>query len=164
MVEFLFDHGFLIGAGQKFRAVCGEAGVTGHKREGDMATPAGRLPLLRVLYRADRIQARPRCAVPAEPISPADGLCDDAADPRYNRMVRLPYPGRHEALWRDDGIYDIAGILGWNMAPVVPGAGSAIFLHVARPDFAPTAGCIALALPDLITCLADGLSGIFVNP
>lgn len=127
-----------------------------------MATPAGRLALLRVLYRADRVKA-PRCAVPIEPIGPHDGWCDDPADPAYNQPVALPYPGRNEALWRTESVYDITGILGWNFAPIIPGSGSAIFLHLATPDFSPTAGCIALTKPDLLACLESGLTAILVR-
>ncbi len=145
----------------RLRAVCGRAGVSEHKEEGDGATPAGRLALLRVLYRADRLRA-PHCAVPVEPIAPADAWCDDPADPAYNKQIRLPYAGRNEALWRTDGIYDVIGVLDWNLAPIIPGRGSAIFLHVATPDFSPTAGCIALALPDVLKCLAAGLTRIEV--
>jgi len=161
LVEFRFRDGLLAGNGLRLRAVCGQSGVSARKMEGDGATPAGVLPLLRVLYRADRVKA-PRCAVPVEPISPADAWCDDPADPAYNRPVRLPFAGRNEALWRGDGIYDVCGVLGWNSAPIVPHRGSAIFLHVARPDFSPTEGCIALALPDLLTVLATGLTRIEV--
>jgi L,D-peptidoglycan transpeptidase YkuD (ErfK/YbiS/YcfS/YnhG family) len=161
LVEFLFRDGFLSGAGLRFRAVCGAAGVSAHKQEGDEATPAGVLPLLRVLYRADRVKP-PRCAVPVEPIGPDDGWCDDVGDAAYNKPVRLPYPGRHEALWRGDGIYDIAGVLGWNFSPIRPGHGSAIFLHVAAADYGPTAGCIALSLPDLRQSLEAGLTAIRV--
>ncbi len=126
-----------------------------------MATPTGLLPLLRVLYRADRVKP-PRCAVPLEPIAPDDGWCDDSAHAAYNQQVSLPHPARHESLWRADAIYDIAGILGWNVSPIIPGAGSAIFLHVATPDLSPTAGCIALALPDLRAALETGLTTIRV--
>ena len=162
LVEFHYRDGFLSGAGLRLRAICGAAGVTAHKQEGDSATPAGLLPLRRVLYRADRL-APPLCAVAIEPIGADDGWCDDAQDPRYNRMVRLPYAGRHEELWRRDALYDVIGVLGWNTGPVVPGRGSAIFLHVATPDYAPTAGCIALALPDVLACLAAGLTVIQAN-
>ncbi len=93
-------------------------------------------------------------------MGPNDGWCDDPGDRRYNTAVRLPCDARHEALWRDDGVYDVIGILGWNDTPVVRGRGSAIFLHVARPDFAPTEGCIALALPDLRAALAAGLTAV----
>jgi L,D-peptidoglycan transpeptidase YkuD (ErfK/YbiS/YcfS/YnhG family) len=116
-----------------------------------------------VLYRADRGRA-PSCAVPVEPLAPDDGWCDDPTHADYNRMVRLPHPGRHERLWRDDALYDVIGVLGWNDSPVVRGRGSAIFLHVARPDFAPTDGCIALPADVLRTVLAAGLTGIAVQP
>ena len=147
--------------GQVFRAALGRGGVRSDKREGDGATPLGVLPLRRVLYRADR-QAPLRAAVPVEPIAPADGWCDDSAHPDYNRMIRLPHPARHEALWREDGLYDLVGVLGWNDAPVEQGRGSAIFLHVARPDFAPTEGCIALSAPTLRAALEAGLREVRV--
>jgi L,D-peptidoglycan transpeptidase YkuD (ErfK/YbiS/YcfS/YnhG family) len=144
-----------------FRCALGRAGIRVHKEEGDSATPAGPLPLRRILYRADRLAA-PDCTVPVEPIGAQDGWCDDPTDKAYNRPVRLPYPGRHEELWRTDPLYDIVGVLGWNDQPVVRGRGSAIFLHLARPDYAPTEGCIALALPDLRALLAMGLTGFDV--
>ncbi len=156
------DGAFLL-AGERYRAALGRAGVRAEKSEGDGATPVGLLALRRVLYRADRV-AIPRVAVPREPIAPADGWCDDPADPAYNRMIRLPHPASHEELWRRDGLYDIIGVLGWNDDPPRPGRGSAIFLHVATVDFAPTAGCIALALPDLRAVLAAGLSFVEVLP
>lgn len=147
--------------GRVLRASLGRAGVRAGKREGDFATPAGLLSLRRLLYRADRGPV-PRAAVPREPIGPADGWCDDPADAAYNRPVRLPYPARCEALWRADALYDLLAVLGWNDAPVEPGRGSAIFLHVATPDFAPTAGCVALAEGDLRAVLAEGLSALRV--
>ncbi len=143
-------------------AAIGRGGIRTHKREGDGATPAGLLPLRRVLYRADRT-ARPRAAVPAAPLAPHDGWCDDPSHADYNRPVRLPHDGRHEALWRADSVYDIIGVLGWNDAPVQRGDGSAIFLHVARPDLAPTEGCVPLALPDLRAVLDAGLTAILVR-
>jgi L,D-peptidoglycan transpeptidase YkuD (ErfK/YbiS/YcfS/YnhG family) len=161
LTEFLLRDGFLAGAGLRFRAAVGKAGISERKVEGDGATPAGEMRLLRVLYRADRGQA-PDCKVPLEPIGPADGWCDDPERSSYNQMVRLPFEGRHEVLWRTDGLYDVIGVLDWNMAPVVKGRGSAIFLHVATADHAPTDGCVALAAADLRQCLAAGLSKILV--
>ena len=153
--------GMLAMAGFQARAVLGRSGVRAQKQEGDGATPAGLLPLRRVLYRADRV-ARPHAAVPVAPLAPQDGWCDDPWDAAYNRPVRLPHPARHEALWRADEVYDVVGVLGWNDAPPVRDAGSAIFLHLARPDRAPTEGCIALALADLLAVLAAGLTEIEV--
>lgn len=144
------------------RCAIGRGGVRADKSEGDGATPAGLLPLRRVLFRADRV-APPACAVPVEPIAPQDGWCDDPSHPDYNRPVGLPHPARHERLWREDTLYDIVGVLGWNDAPVLRGRGSAIFLHLARPDLAPTEGCIALAEQDLRAALASGLTEILVR-
>ena len=161
MTEFVLRDGALHGAGLAFRAAFGRGGITAQKHEGDGGTPMGLLKLVRVLYRADRL-APPRCTAPLEPLSPADGWCDDVADAAYNKKVRLPYPASHEELWRADGVYDVIGVLNWNLAPIVPGRGSAIFFHVATPDYAPTAGCVALALPDMLAALAAGLSAIRV--
>lgn len=154
------DGRLLLGA-QIYRAALGRGGVRVQKQEGDGATPAGLLPLRRVLYRADRA-AIPRAAVPREPIAETDGWCDDPGHPDYNRMVRLPHPARCEALWRDDDLYDIIGVLGWNDAPAERGRGSAIFLHVARPGYAPTEGCVALAEADLRAVLAAGVTALHV--
>jgi L,D-peptidoglycan transpeptidase YkuD (ErfK/YbiS/YcfS/YnhG family) len=147
---------------ETFRAALGRGGVRADKHEGDGATPPGLLPLRNLLYRPDR-GTTPICAVPVEPIAPQDGWCDDPTHPAYNQRVRLPIEATAETLWRDDDVYDIIGVLGWNDAPVRPGLGSAIFLHIARPDFAPTDGCIALAPDDLRRILANGLTEILVT-
>jgi L,D-peptidoglycan transpeptidase YkuD (ErfK/YbiS/YcfS/YnhG family) len=131
----------------------GAAGVTHLKREGDGATPAGRYRLVRLHVRRDRV-AGPRAAVPVRALRPEDGWCDDPADGRYNRPIRLPAAARHERMWRDDGLYDLVGVLDWNLSPRIRGRGSAIFVHLARDGFAPTAGCIALRREDLKRLLA----------
>jgi L,D-peptidoglycan transpeptidase YkuD (ErfK/YbiS/YcfS/YnhG family) len=161
VVEFSLEGDVLTGAGQRFRAAHGRSGISTQKHEGDGATPAGLLRLVRVLYRADRVKP-PACAVPVEPIGPQDGWCDDVGDAAYNKPVRLACSASHEALWREDHVYDVIGVLDWNLAPVVMGRGSAIFFHVATPDYAPTAGCIALSLPDVLAALKAGLSAIRV--
>lgn len=146
--------GRLEAAGRSWRCALGKGGLSANKREGDGATPLGSYPLRRVLYRSDRLSAPPATALPVVPLDPADGWCDDAAHPDYNRPVRLPHPARHEIMWRDDGVYDVVVVLGHNDDPPVPGKGSAIFLHVARPGYLPTEGCVALALSDLLEVLA----------
>ena len=145
--------GILRWGGRRFACAVGAGGVRSNKREGDGATPAGRFPLRRLLYRPDRL-GPPRTALPVAPLDPRDGWCDDPAHPLYNRPLRLPHRARHEELWRADRVYDLIVVLGHDDAPAVPGAGSAVFLHVARPDYAPTAGCVALAVGDLLTILA----------
>lgn len=131
----------------------GRSGVTHLKREGDGATPAGRHRLLFLYYRRDRLR-QPASALRSRPLRPDDGWCDDPANGRYNCAIRLPFPAGHETMWRDDRLYDVVGVLDWNMRPRVSRRGSAIFLHLCRPGHAPTAGCIALTLPGLRRLLA----------
>jgi len=143
----------LEGHGTTRRAAVGTGGIGTKRAEGDGITPVGLFPVRRVLYRADRmVLPATRLAIAA--VAPDDGWCDDPRDPAYNQPVKLPYRGTSEQLWREDHLYDLVVIVGFNDAPVVPGAGSAIFLHVARPDFGPTQGCIALALNDLLDVVA----------
>jgi L,D-peptidoglycan transpeptidase YkuD (ErfK/YbiS/YcfS/YnhG family) len=141
------------GAGPR-RCAVGRAGIGEKLREGDGVTPAGRWPLRRVLYRADRIAA-PRTQLPLAPIEPDQAWCDVPDDPNYNQLVRLPLGTTEEHLWRADSLYDVIVVVGFNDAPVVPGKGSAIFVHRARSDYDPTAGCVALARDDLLEALAQ---------
>jgi L,D-peptidoglycan transpeptidase YkuD (ErfK/YbiS/YcfS/YnhG family) len=135
-----------------FPCALGRSGCRVLKREGDGATPIGRWRLREVLYRPDRVR-RPRTALPVRPIGTRDGWCDAAADRNYNRPVRHPYPASAERLWRQDEIYDVVVVLGHNDRPRMRGRGSAIFMHVARPGYAPTQGCIALARAHLLRLL-----------
>ncbi len=153
------DGGFDLGA-RRVRCALGPGGVVAaeDKREGDGKSPIGVWPLRRVLYRPDR-GGRPVTRLPIQALAPDDGWCDDPADRNYNRPVDLPYPASAERLWRDDHVYDLIVVLGHNDAPVVPGAGSAIFLHLARDGYAPTQGCIALARDDLDALLAAAMPG-----
>lgn len=142
--------------GRSFACALGRSGVVGDKKEGDGGTPAGRFRLRRVFYRPDRALA-PFTDLPVAALTQADGWCDDPADPKYNQRVSLPYAASHEEMWRDDHLYDLLAVIGYNDDPIKPGAGSAIFLHVAGrgPDgLAATAGCVALALEDLRAILA----------
>jgi L,D-peptidoglycan transpeptidase YkuD (ErfK/YbiS/YcfS/YnhG family) len=146
-------------------AVCGRSGVRVDKHEGDGASPEGRFALLRGFYRADRL-ALPPTRLPMRALRPEDGWVDDPLDPNYNRLVALPYKAHVEEMWRADGLYDLVVLIGYNTDPAVPGRGSAIFLHVARPDFAPTVGCIAVPreiLAGLLGLLGPG-STITIRP
>jgi len=146
--------GWLQCGNRVFRCTLGRGGVTTDKREGDGATPAGNYPLRQLLYRSDRL-APPTNALPTSPLRPRDGWCDDPGHSAYNRPVTLPLDASSESMWRDDHLYDLVVVLGYNDDPVVSGLGSAIFLHVASPEYSPTEGCIALAKEDLLTVLAD---------
>jgi L,D-peptidoglycan transpeptidase YkuD (ErfK/YbiS/YcfS/YnhG family) len=146
--------------GREVRCALGRAGVTpaDDKIEGGGKSPAGVWPIRRVVWRPDR-GSQPQTALPCEPIHPADGWCDDAGDDAYNRPVALPYPASCETMWREDELYDIVVILAHNDDPPVPGRGSAIFVHCARPQYPPTEGCIALAREDLEALLAIARPG-----
>lgn len=137
------------------RCALGRSGVrpADQKREGDGATPAGAWTVRRVLYRPDRGPAPPT-RLPVRPIAKDDGWCDAPDDPAYNRPVRLPYPASCETMTRQDGLYDVVMVIGHNDDPPQPGLGSAIFVHCAAPDYAPTEGCVALARDDLRALLA----------
>jgi L,D-peptidoglycan transpeptidase YkuD (ErfK/YbiS/YcfS/YnhG family) len=135
------------------KCALGRSGVTYLKREGDGATPAGRLRLLCLILRPDR-GLRPRAILPCRVMRPNDGWCEDPRSGLYNRPVRLPNAAGHETMWRADHLYDIVGVLDWNISPRVHGRGSAIFLHLVRPGYRPTAGCIALERRDLRLLLA----------
>ena len=139
---------------RRFRFAIGAAGVSRSKREGDRATPLGCFALRRLLYRPDRV-ARPATELPTSPLEPDDGWRDDPSDPRYNQAVKTGAGARCEALWRADSIYDVIVVLGYNDDPVVPrGAAAPSSSTSAREGYAPTAGCIAMALDDLRTVLA----------
>ena len=148
-----FPDGRLVWPGGAVRCAFGRSGVRCDKREGDGATPAGTFALRELWYRPDRL-APPQTRLECRPLDPDRGWCDDPRDVGYNRLVWAPYPASHERLWRADGLYDLIVPLGYNDAPAIPGLGSAIFLHVAAPDFAPTEGCVAAARDDLLKLVA----------
>ncbi len=131
----------------------GRTGRRTLKREGDGATPIGSFRPLCVFYRADRV-ARPGTRLPVHRLRRDDGWCDAPADANYNRHVRHPYAASAEEMWRTDHLYDLVVVIDHNQRPRVRGGGSAVFLHLARPDFAPTAGCVALARADMLRLLA----------
>lgn len=137
----------LLRAGQ-FVFVCalGRSSITTCKREGDGASPRGVWAVRRAFYRADRV-ARPLTHLPIRALRADDGWCDAPFERNYNRYVRHPYPASAERMWRADSLYDMVIVVGHNDLPRVQGAGSAIFIHVAKEGprgFEPTEGCIAL--------------------
>jgi L,D-peptidoglycan transpeptidase YkuD (ErfK/YbiS/YcfS/YnhG family) len=151
----------LVAFDQAYRVALGKGGVVAEaaKREGDGATPIGRYSLDGLLLRPDRMPT-PVTKLPWRWLRPDDGWADDPADPAYNRPVVHPHPRSAERLWRADHAYDLILVLGHNQRPVVPGLGSAIFWHVAQPDWRPTEGCVAMdrdSLWSLLPRLSPGL-------
>ncbi|GAC1551638.1 MAG: L,D-transpeptidase family protein [Beijerinckiaceae bacterium] len=147
-----FQTGRLVAGGSHLPCAIGRSGIGRGKREGDGKTPAGRFAIALFLFRPGGI-FHPRRNFPARPIRRDDAWCDDPRDRNYNRPIRLPArPGRetnHEGLWRQDRLYDVVGILDYNIRPRICGRGSAIFFHLARESLSPTAGCVALRAADM---------------
>lgn len=130
-------------------AAIGRSGTTSRKREGDGATPIATMRALSGFVRGDRLRALPPTALPLTRIASHMLWCDDPGHACYNRPVRAPFAPSHEVLARADGLYDICLVLDWNVTERRRHRGSAIFLHLIRPGYEPTAGCIAVSLRDM---------------
>jgi L,D-peptidoglycan transpeptidase YkuD (ErfK/YbiS/YcfS/YnhG family) len=148
------SQGLLVIGHRAIAVTIGRAGIRTNKREGDGSTPAGRFRPLRVWWRADRGR-RPRTVLPIRRIGPDTAWCEDPSDRRYNRPFRRSANEPGDRLWRDDRLYDVLIEIDHNARPRVAGRGSAVFLHVVRPDRGPTAGCVAMAANDLRRALAQ---------
>ena len=145
--------GWLFAGHMRVKCALGRSGTTRDKREGDGATPIGSFGLLQLFYRPDK-GPRPRTLLPTRAIAPDDGWCDAPGDRAYNTRVKRPYPASHEEMWRGDDMYDLVVDIAYNRgggtnSGIRKGKGSAIFMHVVRPGFTPTAGCVALHKRDL---------------
>jgi L,D-peptidoglycan transpeptidase YkuD (ErfK/YbiS/YcfS/YnhG family) len=139
---------------RSFPCALGKGGCHLQKTEGDGVTPIGIWSLRQVYYRPDRLSL-PKTVLPVTALTPNDGWCDDPDHADYNKFVSLPHTASCESLWREDHVYDVIVTLGHNDNPVISGAGSAIFFHVARENFDPTEGCVALAIEALLDVLAS---------
>ncbi len=144
--------GWLVADQQIIPVALGRGGIKADKREGDGATPRGAFHPLRLWWRADR-HPRPRTFLPVRAIGPCDGWCEDPASRHYNQAVRLDNGGG-DRLRRDDHLYDFIIEIDHNVRPRVAGRGSAVFLHLARDNFGPTAGCVSMTRPAMLRLLA----------
>lgn len=147
------SRGVLIAGQLAIPVVLGRTGIRANKREGDGATPRGRFRLRRLWWRADR-GPKPPTLLPTARINRRLAWCEDPSDRRYNRPFGRSANEPGDRLWRDDALYDIIIEIDHNTRPRIARRGSAVFLHLARPDRSPTAGCVAFAAPDLRRLLA----------
>lgn len=145
--------GVLLAGPLAIPVVLGRSGIRANKYEGDGATPRGRFRLIRLWWRADR-HPRPRTGLPARRITPDLAWCENTTDRRYNRPFRRSANEPGDRLWRDDHLYDYIVEIDHNTRPRVTGRGSAVFVHLARPNRSPTAGCVALGGGELRRLLA----------
>ena len=132
----------------------GRSGIRANKREGDGGTPRGTFRLRRLWWRADRT-LRPQTALMSRRIGPDVGWCEDPRNRAYNRPIRVPPGSTADRLWREDHLYDLIVEIDHNTRPRIAWRGSAVFIHVAREGFSPTAGCVALNRPALHRLLSQ---------
>jgi L,D-peptidoglycan transpeptidase YkuD (ErfK/YbiS/YcfS/YnhG family) len=137
------SRGLLLAGSLTIPVVLGRSGIRANKREGDGATPRGRFRLRQLWWRPDR-RSRPMMLLPVRRIDPSIAWCEDPADRRYNRPFRRSAGEGGDRLWRDDHLYDVIIEIDHNTRPRIAGRGSAVFIHLARPDGSATAGCVAL--------------------
>ena len=130
----------------------GRGGILANKREGDGATPKGTYRLRRLWWRADH-HPRPKTFLPIRAIKRDDAWCEDPASRHYNQPIKLGGDAGGDRLMRDDQLYDFIIEIDHNTSPRVAGRGSAVFLHLARPDFSPTAGCVSMKQSDMLQLL-----------
>ncbi len=151
------SRGILKLGSKQYPCALGKKGITLSKREGDNKSPTGSFLLRSIYYRYDKLRKPIYSKVPLMATLKKDGWCDDPKDPAYNKSVMLPYHASAERLWRDDDLYDVLVVLGYNDEPVKPGKGSAIFMHVARDlndqSYKGTEGCVSLRKDDLLEIL-----------
>ncbi|MBO6717292.1 MAG: L,D-transpeptidase family protein [Rhizobiaceae bacterium] len=158
------DHrsqGLLTVGARTMRCALGRSGIAALKREGDGATPLASMRVVAGYYRPGRTHLK--TLLPMKPIRRDLGWCDLPSDRNYNRPVRLPYGGSHEGMYRKDHLYDVVLVLDWNLRPRTRGKGSAIFLHLARPGYTPTEGCVAVSARDMAWLLGRVKRGMKVR-
>ena len=114
-----------------------------------MCTPVGTFKFNNIYYRKDKL-GKIDFKIRSSIIQKNDGWCDDPESELYNTYIQFPFNKSAEHLYRNDRIYDIVCVINYNTTPVIPGEGSAIFLHIARPNFEGTEGCIAIEQEELL--------------
>ena len=129
--------------------VIGRHRLTEHKREGDSSTSIWTFHFNKIYYSSDRLGSI-EFIIDSSIINKNDVWCDDQKSHLYNQYIQFHFHENAEHLYRDDHIYDIVCILNYNTSPIIPGLGSAIFLHIAKPDLSGTEGCIAIERESLI--------------
>jgi L,D-peptidoglycan transpeptidase YkuD (ErfK/YbiS/YcfS/YnhG family) len=135
--------GWLTAGQWTIQVALGRGGIIANKREGDGGTPKGVFHPKRLWWRADRYP-RPKTFLTARAIRKEDAWCEDATSRHYNRPIKLLHNQDGDRLTRDDHLYDFIIEIDHNISPRIAGRGSAVFLHLARPSFSPTAGCISM--------------------
>ena len=148
-MKLVVKNGFLIHGNNKYKCSIGYNGLSNNKTEGDGCTPIGTYKINKIFYRPDKINNH-KFILDSEIIEERDGWCDDVNSDSYNQKIEFPFKEGAEHLYRNDDLYDIVCVLDYNLNPIIKGKGSAIFLHVAKEDYSPTQGCVAIKKDELL--------------
>jgi L,D-peptidoglycan transpeptidase YkuD (ErfK/YbiS/YcfS/YnhG family) len=148
----------------KLRCSIGKRGITYKKREGDQKTPIGVFKFISIFYRKDRISDL-KTLLKKKKIKKNMGWCDDSSSKFYNKLIKFPFVKKAEKMWVKDRIYDVIIVINYNMKPVIKNKGSAIFLHIAKKNYSPTRGCIALNKKDILLLISkiDDKTKLIIN-
>jgi L,D-peptidoglycan transpeptidase YkuD (ErfK/YbiS/YcfS/YnhG family) len=147
-MDLILKKNFIHFRDYKIKCAIGKRGITNKKVEGDKCTPRGRFKLKYVFYRKERVK-NIRSKLKIIPIKKNFGWCDDVRSKSYNKFIKFPFKYRAERLYLRQNIYDIIVVIDYNFNPIRKKKGSAIFLHIAKNNYSPTLGCIAVSKNDL---------------
>ena len=127
----------------------GSQGISATKHEGDDKTPAGLFPL------GTAFGTLPLSLnIPYRRLTADDKFIDDVNSKDYNKWVHgNTNADSYETMLREDGIYNAGIVINYNMNPIIPGKGSAIFMHIWYGPNIGTTGCVAMEESDLIKIL-----------
>tara|TARA_B110000967_G_scaffold202596_1_gene241753 strand:+ start:14 stop:505 length:492 start_codon:yes stop_codon:yes gene_type:complete len=144
---------FLYYGKYKIKCSIGKRGITSKKREGDEKTPCGVFAFKSLLYRKDRI-TKIKSALNKTIIKKNMGWCDSPFSKYYNKLIRFPFKQSAEKLWLKENVYDVVIIINYNLKPIIINKGSAIFIHIAKKNYEPTKGCIAVSKKDILELIS----------
>ena len=133
----------------KVKCAVGKRGIKKKIKEGDLITPKGSFKIKDIYYRKDKVKNISN-KLKKKIIHKNMGWCDDPRSKSYNQLIRYPFKFSSEKLFRSDNLYDIIIVLNFNMRPIKKNKGSAIFIHVAKKNYEPTKGCVAVKKKELI--------------
>ena len=147
-MHILIKNKSLIYNNYKVKCALGKRGIGNKKKEGDLITPKGSFKINGILYRPDKVKNL-ITKLRKKTINKKMGWCDDPKSKKYNQLIKLPFKFNFEKLYRNDDIYDIIFVLSFNTNPIIKNKGSAIFIHIAKRNYSPTKGCVAIRKNDI---------------
>ena len=147
-MHILIKNKSLIYNNYKVKCALGKRGIGNKKKEGDLITPKGSFKINGILYRPDKVKNL-ITKLRKKMINKKMGWCDDPKSKKYNQLIKLPFKFNFEKLYRNDDIYDIIFVLSFNTNPIIKNKGSAIFIHIAKRNYSPTKGCVAIKKDDI---------------